>query len=142
MILRSGHLPQTLKCAPHSLRQLRQKSNRLQAVADHGETAMVPLKSVLCKAMVSLLHNWCRLLLYCGFLVRQCNWSGRPPGSAIDVHHVLQLVFVLLTELGMAAPYPLVYVRTIGVALMHWQAFNSALPGFCYGEEFGEFLLS
>ena len=43
-----------LKGARHSLWQLRRKSNRLQAVADHGGTAMDRLKSKLCKAMVSL----------------------------------------------------------------------------------------
>ena len=48
---------------------------------------------------------------------------------------------MLLTEPGRAAPDPLVYVRTIGVALMHWQAFNSALPGLCCGEEFGDVML-
>ena len=35
-----------------------------------------------------------------------------------------------------------VYVRTIGVALLHWQAFNSSRSGLCYGEEFGEGMLS
>ena len=131
-----------LKCAPHFLRQLRRKSNRLQAVADHGGTAMDRRKSLACKAMVNLLQNWCPLVLYCGFLVRQCNWFGRRPGSTIDTHHVLRLVFVLLTGLGRAAADPLVYVRTIGVALLHWQAFNSGLPGLCHGEEFGEVMLS
>ena len=58
-----------LQCVPHFLRQLRQKSNRLQAVADHGGTAMDRLKSVVCKAMVNLLQNLCPLVLYCGFLV-------------------------------------------------------------------------
>ena len=91
---------------------------------------------------VNLLQNWCPLVLYCGFLVRQCNWSRQHPGSAIDAHHVLRLVLVLLTELGRAAADPLVYVRTTGVALLHWQTFNSALPGLCYGEEFGEVMLS
>ena len=131
-----------LKCAPHFLRQLRRKSSRLQAVADHGGTSMDRLKSVVCKAMLNLLQNWCPLVLYCGFLVRQCNWSGRHPGSAIDAQNVLRLVFVLLTELGRAAADPLVYVTTIGVALLHWQVFNSGLPGLCYGEEFGEVMLS
>ena len=92
--------------------------------------------------MVNLLQNWCPLVLYCGFLVRQCNWAGQHPGSAIDAHHVLRLVFVLLTELSRGAADPLVYARTIGVALLHWQAFNGALPGLCYGEEFGEVMLS
>ena len=131
-----------LKCAPHFLRQLQPKSNRLQAVADHRATAMDPLKSVVCKAMVNLLQTWCPLVLYCGFLVRQCNWSGRHPASAIDAQNVLRLVFVLLTELGRAAADPLVYVRTIGFALLHWQAFNSSLLGLCYGEEFGKVMLS
>ena len=49
---------------------------------------------------------------------------------------------MLLTELGLAAGDPVVYVRTIGVALLHSQAFNSGLPGLCYGEEFGEVMLS
>ena len=91
------------------------------------------LKSLVCKAMVYLLQNWCPLVLYCGFLVRQCNWSERHPGSAIDAENVLRLVLVLLTELGRAPADPFVYVRTIGVALLHWQAFNSGLPGLCYG---------
>ena len=82
------------------------------------------LKSVVCKAMVNLLQNWCPLILYCEFFVRQCNWSGRHPGSAIDAQNVLRLVFVLLTELGRAAADPPVYVRTIGVALLQWQGFN------------------
>ena len=51
-------------------------------------------------------------------------------------------MLVLLTELGRAATDPLLYVTTIGVALLHWQAFNSGLPGLCYGEEFGEVMLS
>ena len=51
-------------------------------------------------------------------------------------------MFVLLIELGRAAADPVVYVRTIGVALLHWQTFNSGLPGLCYGEEFGEVMLS
>ena len=34
------------------------------------------------------------------------------------------------------------YVTTIGVALLHWQAFNSGLPRLCYGEEFGEVMLT
>ena len=100
------------------------------------------LKSEVCKAMVNHLQNWCPLVLYSESLVRQCNWSGGHPGSAIDGHHVLRLVFVLFTELGRAAADSLVYVRTIGVALLHWEAFNSALPGLCYGEEFGEVILS
>ena len=33
-------------------------------------------------------------------------------------------------------------LRTIVVALLHWQTFNSSLPGLCYGEEFGEVMLS
>ena len=132
----------TLKCRPHFLRQLRRKSNRLQGVADHSGTAMDQLKSVVCKSMVNLHQKWCPLVPYCGFLVRQSNWSRRHPGSAIDAHHVLRPVFVLLTELGRAAANPLVYLRTIGVALMRWQGFNSALPGLCYGEEFGEVMLS
>ena len=131
-----------LKCAPHFLRQLQRNSNRIQAVADHGGLAMDRLKSVVCRAMVNLLQNWCPLVLYCGFLVRQCNWSRRHPGSATDAHHVLRLVFVLFTELGRAAADPLVYVRTMGVALLHCQAFNSALPGLCYGDEFGEAMIS
>ena len=65
-----------LKCAPHFLPQLRRKWNRLQAVADDGGTAMDRLKSALCKAMGTLLQNQCPLVLYCGFLVRQCSWSG------------------------------------------------------------------
>ena len=100
------------------------------------------LKSVVCKAMVNLLENWCPLVLYCGFPVRQCNWSRGHPRSAIDTQNVLQLVFVLLTELGRAVADRLVYVRTIGVASLHWQAFNSSLLGLCYGEEFGEVMLS
>ena len=131
-----------LKCVPNFLRQLRRKANRLQAVADHGGTAIDRLKSEVCKAMLNLLQNWCPLVLYCGFLVRQCNWSGRAPGTAIDAQNVLQLVFVLLIELGRAAAEPVVYVRTIGVALLHWQTFNSGLPGLCYGEEFGKVMLS
>ena len=78
-----------LKCAPQFLRQLRRKSNRLQAVADHGAKAMDRLNSGVCKAMVHLLQHWCLLVLYLRFLVRQCNWSRRHPGSAIDAHHVL-----------------------------------------------------
>ena len=100
------------------------------------------LRSEVCKAMVNLLQNWCPLVLYCGFLVRQWNWSGWHQGTAVDAKKVLRLVFVLLTELGRAAADPVVYLRTIGVALLHWQTFNSGLPGFCYGEEFGEVMLS
>ena len=50
--------------------------------------------------MVNVLQNWCPLVLYCGFFVRQCNWSGQHPGTAIDAQNVSQLVFVLLIELG------------------------------------------
>ena len=78
-----------LKCTPPFLLHLGRKSNRLQAVADHGPTAKDRLKSVVCKAMVKLLQNWCPLVLYCGFLVRRCNWSKRHPGSAFGAHHVL-----------------------------------------------------
>ena len=34
------------------------------------------------------------------------------------------------------------YVRTIGVALMRWQAFDGALSRLWYGEQFGEVMLS
>ena len=68
--------------------------------------------------MVYLVQNWCPLVLYCGFLVRQCNWSGRHPGTAIDAPNDLRLVLVLLIELGRAAGDPVVYVRTIGVAFV------------------------
>ena len=131
-----------LKCALHFLRQLRRKSNRLQAVADHGGTAIDRLKSETCKAMVKLLQNWCPLVLYCGFLVRQCNWFWGQTGTAIDAQNVLRLVFLLLIELGRTAPDPVVYVRTIGVALLHWQTFNNGVPGLCYDEEFGEVMVS
>ena len=50
-------------------------------------------------------------------------------------------MFVLLIALGRAAEH-VVYVRTIGVALLHWQTFNSGLPGLCYGEGFGDVMLS
>ena len=92
--------------------------------------------------MVNLLQNWCPLVLYCLFLVRQCNWSGRHPGSLTDAYHVLRLVFVLSTDLGRPAADPCVYPRTIRVTLSHWQAFNSNLPRLCYGEEFCEVMLS
>ena len=59
----------------------------------------------------------------------------------MDAKNVLRLVFVLLIELGRSAAEPVVYVRTIGVALLHWQTFNSGLLGLCYGEEFGEVML-
>ena len=49
---------------------------------------------------------------------------------------------MLLTELGRAAADPLVFVRSIGVALLHWQGFNSTLKGLRYGEESGEVMLS
>ena len=88
--------------------------------------------------MVNLLQNWSPLVLYCGFLVRQCNWSGRHPGTAIDAQNILRLVFMLLTELSTAAADPVVYVRTIG----RCQTFKSGLPGLSYGEEFGEVMLS
>ena len=78
-------IPGILKCAPHILQQLRRKSNRLQAVADHVGTAMDRLNSVVCKAMVKLLQNWCPLVLHCVFLVRH-------PGSAIDAQNIVQLV--------------------------------------------------
>ena len=100
------------------------------------------LKSEVCQAMVNLLQNCFLLVLYCGFLVKECNWSGRHPGSAIDTQNVLRLAFVLLTELGRAVADPVVHVRTIGVALLHSQALNSVLPGFCHGEEFGEVMPS
>ena len=91
-----------LKFAPHFLRQLRRRAKRLQAVANHGGTAMDQLKSEVCKAMVNLLQNWYPLVLYCGFLVRQCNWFGRQPGTATDAQNILRPVFVLLIELGRA----------------------------------------
>ena len=77
-----------LKCAPHFLRQLRRKPNRLQAVADHSRTAMERLKSVVCKAMVGLLRNWCPLVLYCAMqLVRTITRfrHRRPSCSATGV---------------------------------------------------------
>ena len=49
---------------------------------------------------------------------------------------------MLLTEVGRAAAHRVVYVRTIGITLLHWQAFNSGLPGMCYGDGFGEVMLS
>ena len=131
-----------LKGAPHFFGQLRRKSNRLQAVADHDGTAMDQLMSEVCKAMVNVLQRWCLLVLYCGFLVRQCNWSGWHPGSAIDAQNVLRLVFVLLPEVGRAAADPGVYVRTIVAALLQWQAFNSSVPGLSYVEEFGKVIFS
>ena len=91
---------------------------------------------------MNLLQNWCPLVLYCGFVVRQNNWCGGHPESAIDAQNDLPLVFVLLTELGRAAADPVVYVTTIGVASLHWQAINSGLPEWCYREEFGEVMLS
>ena len=100
------------------------------------------MKSEVCKGMLNLLQNWCPLVLHCGFLVRQCNWSGRQPETAIDPRNVLRLVFVLLIELGRAAADPGLYVRTIDVALLHWQTFNSDLPGLCSREEFREVMLS
>ena len=111
------------KCARHFLRQLSRKANRLQAVADHGETAIDQLKSEVCTAMLNLLQNWCPLVLYCRLLVRQCNWSGRHPRTAIDAQSVLRLVFVLLMELRRAAAEPVVFVRTIGVASLEaWRS--------------------
>ena len=74
--------------------------------------------------------------------MRQCSWSGRHPRTAIYAQNDLRLLFVLLIELGRAAANPVVYVRTIGVALLHRQTFNSGLLGLCYGEEFGEVMLS
>ena len=67
----------------------------------------------------------------------QLVWTAQ-----IDAKNDLRLVFLLSTELGRAATDPVVYVRTIGVALLHWQAFNSSLPGLCYGEEFDEVMLT
>ena len=55
---------------------------------------------------------------------------------------MLRLVFLLLTEHHRASSDPLAYVRTTGVALLPWQPSNSALPGLCYGEEFGKVMLS
>ena len=130
------------ECVPICVGQLQWKSNRLQAVAGHGGTLIERLKSVVRKATVKLLPKWCPRVLYFGFLLRHCNWSGRHPGSTIDNHHVLRLLFMLSTEICRAAADPLVYVRTIGVALKHLQVFNSALPKLCYGEKFGGVMFS
>ena len=80
------------------------------------------LNSEVCKAMVSLLQN----------CVAACPLPS----------NVFPLVLVLLTELSRAAADPVVYVRTIGVASLPWEAFNSIPPELCYAEEFGEVMLS
>ena len=81
----------------------------------------------------------CPLLLISPETV-QLVWTA--PRSRHRRLNLLQLVFVLLRELGRAAADPLVYVRAIGVALFQWQAFNSGLPGLWYGEESGEVMPS
>ena len=50
-------------------------------------------------AMLHLLSEWARLLLYLSHLVQECNWAGENNGTGSLAQEVLQLSLFMLRRL-------------------------------------------
>ena len=81
------------------------------------------------------------MLLYLGHLVRQCNWAGEMANTGVLASEGLQIVMCLLDRLNMGDTL-LKYKRTVATALLCHTAWNIAMPGQAFAEEFCEGLLS
>ena len=99
------------------------------------------LRYAVCKAIQVLLTQYCRVLLYQGHLVRQCNWAGETANTDVFASEGLQIVMCLLDRLNMGDTL-LKYERTVATALLCHTAWHTAMPGQAFAEEFCESLLS
>ena len=99
------------------------------------------LRYAVCKAMQVLLTQYCRMLLYLGHLVRQCNWAGETANTGVFASEGLQIVMCPLDRLNVGDTL-VKYERTVATALLCHTAWHTAMPGQAFAEEFGESLLS
>ena len=91
--------------------------------------------------MQVLLTQYCRMVLYLGHLVRQCNWAVENASTGVFASEGLQIIMCLLYRLNMGDTL-LKYERTIATALLCHTAWHSAVPGQSFAEEVCESLLS
>ena len=99
------------------------------------------LRYAVCKAMRILLTQYCRMLLYLGHLLRQCNWAGETANTGVFASEGLQIVMCLLDRLNMGDTL-LKHERTVATALLCHTAWHTAMPGQAFAKEFCESLLS
>ena len=97
----------------------------------------------MANAVLHLLSEWCPLLLYLGYLVRECNWSGKNNGRGSRPHEVLQLSLCVLRRLRRGPCYTVLkYERTILCTLLYNSKWHQDLPGQAHSEECGQGMLS
>ena len=91
--------------------------------------------------MQVLLTQYCPMLLCLGHLVRQCKWSCETANTGFFASEGLQIVVCLLDRLNMGSTL-FKYKRTVATALLCHTAWQSAMPGRAFAEEFCESLPS
>ena len=123
-----------------------QASSSRDPVSEPGgeEGGFLGVGSARVGALRDLLEFYAPAMLRLGFLVRQCTWSGGPHGSVKGdtALEILRECLLLQVHLQQDWEAQQEYTRTIGVALLMWQPWMTALPGCAFVEESGEALLS
>ena len=72
-----------------------------------------------------------------GFLVRDCNWAGRDPGSGKNALAVLESCLLVMLSLVGDEWENVEYIKTLVAALVTWQRWLSRTPGCIHGENMG-----
>ena len=127
-----------LAMGPH-IRRLNRKCHSLGLARPANRRSR--LQYAVYKAMQVLLTQYCPMLLYLGYLVRQCNWAGETTNTGVFASEGLQIVMCLLDLLNVGDTL-LKYERTVATAVLCHTEWHSAMPRQAFAEEFCERLLS
>ena len=112
----------------HGLRRKRNTTWAQRNITDRHEA-----RYQVAVAFHIFLTKYCALLLYLGFICRQCNWEGMRPSTAWYSHEILCTSCPLL-RLGAPANSPC--YRTIPLAPSMWSQWHDRGPGVMHAEKF------
>jgi hypothetical protein len=92
--------------------------------------------------MQRLLNEYVPAVFLLGKMLRDLNWGCRAAGTGREARRFLTYALLTLRGLLGDACSSDEYVRGIGLALIMWTPWHSAIPGCLYTEEYNEAALS
>ena len=87
-----------------------------------------------------LLFDFVPALMQLGISVRRCYWEGRRPNTGDWARQVLSDCLVFLVSVDSRGSSE--YIQSLGLTLLYWSPFHSALPAVAFVEEALEASLS
>ena len=108
------------------------QSNNADVLVDLGKWQLVMLHRLLFDFVPALMHI--------GISVRRCYWEGRQPNTGNWAKQVISDCMAFLVAVDNRGSSE--YIRSLGLTLLYWSPFHSAMPAVAFVEEALEASLS